>query len=80
MNPIDYNTHRMYYIYMKKTKAFSIRVDEDLYNIVAEIAEKEERTINSQIIYAVKKEIERYKQEQKKGSGAGYPETRGSAM
>ncbi len=36
----------------------TIRIDEELYNQVAIIANKEERSINAQIVYCVKKFIE----------------------
>lgn len=42
----------------------NIRVPEDLWNELKEIAIKEERSINSQLIYIIKKYIE----EQKKDS------------
>lgn len=44
----------------------NIRVPEDLWNDLKKIANKEERSINSQIIYIIKKYIEENKNEQKK--------------
>ena len=63
--------NRVYYQCMeqekkKRTKAFSIRVSQELYDQVAEIAQKEERTINAQIIYSVKKEINAYREGERK--------------
>lgn len=44
----------------------NIRVPEDLWNDLKKIANKEERSMNSQIIYIIKKYIEENKNEQKK--------------
>lgn len=44
----------------------NIRVSEDLWNDLKKIANKEERSMNSQIIYIIKKYIEENKNEQKK--------------
>lgn len=41
----------------------NIRVPEDLWNKLKEIAIKEERSINSQLIYIIKKYIEEQKKE-----------------
>ena len=41
----------------------NIRVPEDLWNELKEIADKEERSINSQLIYIIKKYIEEAKKE-----------------
>lgn len=43
----------------------NIRVPEDLWNELKEIANKEERSINSQLVYIIKKYIEEKKKEQK---------------
>ena len=42
----------------------NIRVPEDLWNELKIIAEKEERSINSQLIYIIKKYIEEQKKDQ----------------
>ena len=36
----------------------TIRIDEKLYNQIAEIANKEERSINAQIVYCIKTFVE----------------------
>lgn len=41
----------------------NIRVPEDLWNELKIIAEKEERSINSQLIYIIKKYIEEQKKD-----------------
>lgn len=41
----------------------NIRVPEDLWNDLKKIANKEERSMNSQIIYIIKKYIEENKKE-----------------
>ena len=41
----------------------NIRVPEDLWNNLKKIANKEERSMNSQIIYIIKKYIEENKKE-----------------
>lgn len=41
----------------------NIRVPEDLWNELKEIAIKEERSINSQLIYIIKKYIEEQKKD-----------------
>ena len=43
---------------------FSIRLDEDLLNTIKDIAKKETRTVNQQIIYFIEKGLARYEQEQ----------------
>lgn len=37
---------------------FTLRIDEETHNEIIKIAQKEERSINSQIIYILKKYIE----------------------
>ena len=37
---------------------FTLRIDEETHKKIVEIAQKEERSINSQIIYILKKYIE----------------------
>lgn len=43
----------------------NIRVPEELWNELKKIAEKEERSINSQLIYIIKKYIEEKNKEKK---------------
>ncbi len=40
----------------------TLRIDEELYNKIAQIADKEERSINSQILYILKSFIEKNEQ------------------
>ena len=40
-----------------------IRIPEELWNKIKEISENEERSINAQIIYILKKYIEEYEKE-----------------
>lgn len=49
----------------KQNKAFSIRVDENLYNSIKEIAEREGRTLNAQVYQLLTKGLRRYKMEQR---------------
>lgn len=37
-----------------------IRIPEDIWNKIKEISEKEERSINAQLIYILKKYVEEY--------------------
>lgn len=41
----------------------TIRIDENLYNEIAKIAQEEERSTNSQIAYILKKYLEQRKKE-----------------
>ena len=43
----------------------TLRIDEELYNKIAKIADNEERSINSQILYILKLFIEKNEQENK---------------
>ncbi len=43
-----------------------IRIPEELWDKIKEISEQEERSINSQIVYILKKYIEEYEKEDKK--------------
>ena len=38
----------------------SLRLDEDIYNKIIELATEEERSINSQILYMLKKYLESF--------------------
>jgi hypothetical protein len=39
---------------------FSLRLPDELYKALKEVAKEEERTINAQIVYIIKKYIEQY--------------------
>ncbi len=45
---------------MKYEVQFTLRINEDLYKKLCAIASDKERSINSQIIYIIKKYIEEY--------------------
>lgn len=45
---------------MKNELQFTLRINEDLHKKLSLIAEEKERSINSQIIYIIKKYIEEY--------------------
>jgi len=38
----------------------TLRIPEDIYEALKEIAEKEERSVNAQVVYIIKKYIEDY--------------------
>ncbi len=50
---------------MKYELKFTLRIDEETHRELSILAEKEERSLNSQIIYIVKKYIEDQKQKEK---------------
>ncbi len=45
---------------MKYEVQFSLRINEDLYKKLCSVSADQERSINSQIIYIIKKYIEEY--------------------
>ncbi len=45
---------------MKYEVQFTLRINEDLYKKLCSVAADKERSINSQIIYIIKKYIEEY--------------------
>lgn len=46
----------------------SIRIPEEIWNEIAKIAQEEERSVNSQIVYIFKKYLEQQKKEESKDS------------
>ncbi len=43
-----------------------LRIDEDLYEEVKKLADKNERSVNAQIVYTLKKEVEKDKEKETK--------------
>ena len=51
---------------MKKlSRSFSVRVDQDFFDEITELAEKEDRTINQQMIHLMKRGLADYYSEKK---------------
>ncbi len=45
-------------------KEYILRIDEDLFEDVKKLADKNERSINAQIVYILKKEVEKDKKKE----------------
>ena len=45
-----------------KTKRFSIRMEETMLNKIREIAKRERRSVNNQIVFLVRRYMEKYEE------------------